>query len=841
MIDESLLKSGAIGRDGFSWWIGRVAHSKYWKDANVALSQDSKIAQRCKVRIIGYHPWDNSLKEEELPWAHVLMDPITGSGQGGLGDTMCLAGGETCIGFFLDGEEAQQPVVLGLLHKHAEVKNIIQETQLFEEGTSGFKPFTGVPGGKVTATKRATVLTESVSKKSPAVTGKIKQLTDIATDVGDTIEGTLDKTASAFFPKGRSSAAADALEKDTTKSWMPPSLCGDDAIGQMTQSIQDFITFTNGLESALGEFIDPITNKLIDMRYKIQSMSKQIAGIIKGVINNLRDGLISKVLSMFKIFSALQKKINPADFFLGPLASKATKKILALLYCVFGNVMGKLEDFLANMLNNLIGNTVNAPFCAAQQFVSGILAKAMDLIEDLTGPILKGIDWLTGGLANIKGVLSKVSNLARKIFSFIDCDALKCDKPSEWVSSRNSALKVKADKWQETLDKADVFKGLQKKLDKVDDYMDSNKLAKAIAGGDLDTVKDDQVFGVSVLTIIKGVQKLAGKDASKLKNGGLGSLESGLSLMSLFGNMSIEFDDCNKKTNTPTSQDDIIYMPPGFTYDKCIPPKAEVNGKGVGAELEATVGVGGRVFSVEVLNSGFGYDKDTSVAIIDKTNYGSGAQAKPIVSVGGSITSVVVTSTGSGYCGGGAVGVITGIIPVNPGVGYTPGDQIIIENGRSGDDDDDKADIKDPTTGYWLPGPDGTLGDDHWDINGNFGDGLPPSGDDDIWISFTGKGNGGTGTGTTTIGGGTGGSGGTGGGTPGAGNELKLTPNGSFSGFIPIPTDFNYEFTGTPTIRINTNTGFGAEFVPLMSETSQSRVDDSVKPLVGITSVIDCV
>ena len=823
MIDESLLKSGAIGRDGFSWWIGRVAHSKYWKDANVALSQDSKIAQRCKVRIIGYHPWDNSLREEELPWAHVLMDPITGSGQGGLGDTMCLAGGETCIGFFLDGEEAQQPVVLGLLHKHAEVKNIIQETQLFEEGTSGFKPFTGVPGGKVTATKRATVLTESVSKKSPAVTGKIKQLTDIATDVGDAIEGTLDKTASAFFPKGRSSAAADALEKDTTKSWMPPSLCGDDAIGQMTQTIQDFITFTNGLESALGEFIDPITNKLIDMRYKIQSMSKQIAGIIKGVINNLRDGLISKVLSMFKIFSALQKKINPADFFLGPLASKATKKILALLYCVFGNVMGKLEDFLANMLNNLIGNTVNAPFCAAQQFVSGILAKAMDLIEDLTGPILKGIDWLTGGLANIKGVLSKVSNLARKIFSFIDCDALKCDKPSEWVSSRNSALKVKADKWQETLDKVDVFKGIQKKLDKVDDYMDENKLAKAIAGGDLDTVKDDEVYGVSVLTIIKGVQKLAGKDASKMKNGGLGSLESGLSLMSLFGNMSIEFDDCNKKTNTPTNQDDIISMPPGFTYDKCIPPKAEVTGKGVGAELQATVGVGGRVFSVEVLNSGFGYDKDTSVAIIDKTNYGSGAQAKPIVSVGGSITSVVVTSTGSGYCGGGAVGVITGIIPVNPGVGYTPGDQIIIENGRSGDDDEDKADIKDPRTGYWLPGPDGTLGDDHWDINGNFGDGLPPSGDDDIWISFTGKGNGGTGTGTTTI------------------DDIGLTPNGSFAGVISIPTDFNYEFTTIPTIRINTNTGFGAEFLPLMSEINQSRVDDSVKPLVGITSVIDCV
>ena len=38
MIDESLLKSGVAGRDGFSWWIGRVAHQDYWKDINLANS-----------------------------------------------------------------------------------------------------------------------------------------------------------------------------------------------------------------------------------------------------------------------------------------------------------------------------------------------------------------------------------------------------------------------------------------------------------------------------------------------------------------------------------------------------------------------------------------------------------------------------------------------------------------------------------------------------------------------------------------------------------------------------------------------------------------------------------
>ena len=781
MIEETLFKSGVVGRDGFTWWIGRVAHSKYWKDTEKSslLSQKGTLAHRCKVRIVGYHPWDATLKEDDLPWAQVMLDATTGSGQGGVGDTMALAGGETCIGFFLDGEEAQQPVIMGLLHKHREIKASIRESEIFSEESSGFQPFQ-VPNANITATKVPTPETEPISKNSPTITGKIKKLIDKATDT---------VTGSTVFPGGRSAAGTDGLEKDTTKSWTPPSLCGDDAIGQMVQQLQDFVTYINGLEQAANDFIDPITNKLVNMKSKIKQMSKQIAGIMKGVINNLRDGLISKVLSLFKIFSALQKKINPADFLLGPLSAKATKKILALLYCIFGNVMDKLKDFLANMLGNVIGKTINAPLCAAEQFVSGILAKAMNLIEDLTGPILKGIDWLTGGLANISKVLSNVSALARKIFAFLDCDALKCDKPSEWVSSRNKALKKKTDSWKKALDKVDVFKGIQSKLDDVESYIGKDKLAKAIAGGDLATLENNTVGKVSVLSIINGVKKLAGKDADKMKNGGLGSIESAISLMSLFGNYSIEFGDCNNKTNDPTSQDDIIIMPPGFKYNICIPPKAEANGVGVGAELQAKVGLDGRVFSVEVVKGGFGYDDQTSVAIIDNTNHGKGAQATPLVSAGGSITSVVVTSSGYGYCGGDAVGIVTGLYPGKPGIGYTSGDTIIIEP-------------SDPT-GF---------------DTGTYPGGGTPVGDDDD-IEFGG---GGPGSGTTTI------------------TNLPVTDNGSIIK-IDLPTDFSFEFTSMPRISINSDTGYGAEILPIMKDINQSRVDDSVKPLVGITRVIDCV
>ena len=142
MITEQLLKSNFSGKDGFSWWIGRVAHPKYWKLKNLANTAAGSSDHRVKVRIIGYHPWDDTLPEND-PWAQVMMDPVAGSGQGSMGDTLNLSGGETAIGFFSDGEEAQQPVIIGLLHRSSEATNSISEKELFNSNSSQFRPFTG--------------------------------------------------------------------------------------------------------------------------------------------------------------------------------------------------------------------------------------------------------------------------------------------------------------------------------------------------------------------------------------------------------------------------------------------------------------------------------------------------------------------------------------------------------------------------------------------------------------------------------------------------------------------------------------------------------------------------
>jgi len=884
MIDASLLKSAVAGKDGFTWWMGRVAHEKHWKDVNSVLTQNKKLSQRVKVRIIGYHPWDDTIKEEDLPWAHVMMGPLYGSGQGMLGDTVNLAGGETCIGFFLDGDNGQQPVIIGLLARHAEVTNSISESEIESVGSNQFKPFTGYPDRVIPATDSPKVQTGDVK---PPVKTKIPTTPPTTTSTsGDesftqeeilaavneeralggmaplaapepATQGKVDTSSSqggeeepggVAMPKAEVSAASGSFIKSTTKNWTPPSPCGDDQTSKLTETVEEFMTFANGLEDALGEFTDPITNKIVKMEDEIDRVSGIISGNMQPVINNIRDELIAKSGTKFKEFAALQKLNNPQDFLLGPKAAKASNKILDLLYCVFPSIENKIKDAIGNLLGNILGNSVNSPSCASDQFISGILAKALDLIENLTAPILKGIDWLTGGFDAIKDVFGKASTMGRKLFSVIKCADLLCETPKQWNSSRNGVKTLKKDNWGSMLKNVNVFKGVQKSLGNVGGFLNPSQIS-SLASGDISSIAGINIGGVDIGSIIGATSKLTNgipgvtKLTSGLSgitgalpglpNGGLGTIESALSMMSLFGGSSDSFSECNSKTSNPTTQEDMSPMPIGYTFFKCIPPIATVSGNGTGADLKVNVASDGSILSLGIVNGGTGYDSNSTVSIIDNTNHGYGAQANLVIN-NGTIASVVITSAGKGYCAssdgsaGAGVGIVTSIVPVRPGIGYTSGDTVtvIVPTGGSGGTGGTgtgtgDAGIRDTTTGYWTNGPDGILGAEHWDIDGVFGDGPPPTGDDDNWVAFSG-----TGAGTTSI-------------------TLPLNPtpgNGSIVLPVNIPSDFGYEFNTRPRLLINSKTGRGAELSPIVIDVNQSVVDDSVKPLIGMTtSVIDCV
>ena len=69
---------------------------------------------RIKVRCFGYHtPVLEDMPTESLPWAHVML-PITSASMTGIGQSATgILQGSWVVGFFRDGTNAQDPLILG--------------------------------------------------------------------------------------------------------------------------------------------------------------------------------------------------------------------------------------------------------------------------------------------------------------------------------------------------------------------------------------------------------------------------------------------------------------------------------------------------------------------------------------------------------------------------------------------------------------------------------------------------------------------------------------------------------------------------------------------------------
>jgi len=576
MIEETLFKSNFLGKDGFIWWLGQVAPPEVWdipSKVSINFVENEKAwAARCKVRIIGYHTYDrNELSDNDLPWAHIMMGPTDGNAQGGYGKTHKLVGGETVFGFFLDGDDAQQPVISGVLYRNSNVQN-------FPIDDIAFKPFPGTgANSRITQgpTKQLNVSTQ-LSPPNPA--------SGISSNTNSPISSTVSNVKNAsdkFFPNDKALQVAYATVG--SKKILSENGCNDNIIGKITSAIQNFIATVTGLQSYLNTYIDPVLNVFVDIQNEIRNTTRIIVGAMKFLINNMRNVLMKIVGNLFSQFVGLVVPIPQQ-----PIVGEAAKNIINIIFCLFENILDIASPFIEDLLSRLVGNVINAPLCAIEEFIAAILSQVLSIIDELLGPVVSGLDWLMSGASQISSILSQASSIATQIFNLIGCDNLKCEAPSEWsLNSGPSAGQY--DNWNRVVSKMNIIDGFGENLN----------------------------VSINSLSIY-----------------GYGS-DAGL------------FNECYQRVNSPQSQSDLVSN--NTLYVNCLPPEVEIYGDGFGAYAIPVVGTNGSILSIELINSGYGYSVLPNINIIDNTNYGSGAKANAILE-NGKISQIYLTSAGSGYC-----------------------------------------------------------------------------------------------------------------------------------------------------------------------------------------------
>ena len=662
MIDETLLKSNFLGRDGFIWWVGQVADPSVWRNEKTRIDNGKEAwGYRCKVRIIGYHSFDtNELKDEELPWAHILTSASDGApAQGGFGKLPLLVGGESVVGFFLDGEEAQQPVVMGCFHRSPVVVNV-DKPNPFEPFTGSKGPFASGPQATRNKAQDDGTTKEVEENLGPGSQFEMFSNAKFGTDAVGSLDLsagflplTPDNTAQAGAVYGAPNIPQDQLfygDKaeagflSAVKSLGPvkgENGCGNDILSQITTALQTFIQTINGYEKTALGFIDPVRNVVVDVQQLVRSVARLVASIMKFVINGMRDNIFKLIGKLFKLLgitipSPLQLPI-----------SEAAKNILNIIFCLFEKLFGPLLDFIMGLLNGLIGKSPNIPRCAVEEITGSLVNKLADMIDGALSTILSGLDWLANGISSIASALTGGLNMISQILSFLSCDSLACQTTSSWDPFAGASF-PSLDSWKNVLGNMDILNSL-------------------------------------------------------------GTPDFSLGYLSAFGSSDTPFRDCRRKIVNPQTQEDLTSMPIGVKFYKCIPPEVNIYGDGIGARAKAVVSEeDGSIVTFLLCDPGKGYTYPPEIKIVDNSNYGKGAQAKTKI-VNGKIESIYIVNPGQGYCqtnlteetspvgvtstsetskqlpcldvgdrrlSNAVTGINTSLIIERPGIGYTSGDTI---------------------------------------------------------------------------------------------------------------------------------------------------------------------
>lgn len=133
-----------------------------WFFGVVENRMDPNFLGRVQVRCFGHHTANRlDIPTEDLPWA-MVMQPVTSAAQTEVGESPTgIVEGSWVVGFFIDGEEAQQPLVIGSIGGYANKPEKLSEDEADDWYAWGFKDIReekdlenrGFPGPPVTVRK----------------------------------------------------------------------------------------------------------------------------------------------------------------------------------------------------------------------------------------------------------------------------------------------------------------------------------------------------------------------------------------------------------------------------------------------------------------------------------------------------------------------------------------------------------------------------------------------------------------------------------------------------------------------------------------------------------------
>ena len=433
----ALFNPGFIGGN-FIWWLGQIADNSSWRNNEEPGRFENAASipgfgKRYKVRIIGVHDKEEEqIKSDQLPWATIMYPVTSGGGQGGSFQTANLRQGMFVFGFWMDGQDMQVPIIMGVLGNNAltELSTEIGNSETNFAPSSGFasgqEDIIG-PAKSVPKDDDKTIVkpqeTESL-RESSILSGSASDLDKYGLPTGE--QRTKEQLRDIESAKAAIESMVDERLQLTFGTTAPTSEQKDDYVKSLVKiGMQRRVDFANspGSPTKPGATMEG-TGSLMqvaasDIKLEDKYQEKTVLIVPDEVVE-------SCVKAMQTITDNLTKKIekmmaslgNYADAVSGAPKEGDIKKLIKDSSCNMSKymkvIMDKMMEYSNKTLNEELTETVSSmPSCMRYQMA--------DMKNVMNEKSLEEYNKITDKVCgNIEGIVTQALNLGTPELNFED-------------------------------------------------------------------------------------------------------------------------------------------------------------------------------------------------------------------------------------------------------------------------------------------------------------------------------------------------------------------------------------------------------------------------------------
>ena len=388
-----------VGKDGFFWWVGEVEDN-----------EDPMELGRVKVRILGFYTNFQGgtvadLPSTALPWATVLQHTSQAGNDGQGESTGQLQPGAVVMGFFMDGEHAQMPIVIGVMRVNK--SDATKKTRDFaftdQDVPIGVAPNSSAihPGDKNTANplaplRQSTNNTVGIPGSTTTVIGGSGSPKNIGSF--KSINGSYANPIKPLDPTQPIPAANGVGGPWKTLEY------------KLSYLIEDLAnTSTHLVKAEGGDYLDLVSGKLITKAELTVNINNYLGSLFAQVISAMRQALINlaedlKLANMlllstgvpYNIITSIQTAITKV------LTSAVSLDASIATYTAtpLKTVTDVLDKYLANCVDKstFVVNTVDT-------ITSNIITDVAKIIKDI-GDLTKSITTTVNGVGEATTIIT---------------------------------------------------------------------------------------------------------------------------------------------------------------------------------------------------------------------------------------------------------------------------------------------------------------------------------------------------------------------------------------------------------------------------------------------------